>query len=160
MEKYHVTAQGPGFTPTTRGMPGSFSGIWTDKDEKVDIVNENRAYDGWELGARGGSPGNWIGGATFDSKMYVVHSDGTVETRDSGYSPYRNFTAKDLKGASWVAVQIWELGNSLAYITGKDTGSLLVHQSKTEPGYLFTNCVREKYGKPFGMGNLAPIYRK
>ena len=140
-------------------MPGSFEGTWTDKDENVHVVNENRAYDGWELGARGGSPGTWIGGATFGGKVYVVHSDGTVETRDSAYSPYRNFTAKDLKGSSWVAVQIWELGNSLAYITGKDPGSLLP-QSKTEPGFLFTNCVREKYGKPFGLGPLAPIYRR
>lgn len=63
---------------------------------------------------------------------------------------YRNFTARDratntythLKGASvWVDTQIWELGNSLSYITGITFGD---SKGKNEPGNVFSNCVSKE----------------
>jgi hypothetical protein len=68
-ELYGVTAKGAGFTPTTRGTPGSFEGSRIDKngiEQEVNIVNENRSYDGWQLGARAHVPGTWLAGLTFN----------------------------------------------------------------------------------------------
>lgn len=128
--------------------------IRTGLEQEVFVVNENRAWDGWEIAARGGTWG-WVGGATFGAETYVLRSDGSVVTRPSGYSPYRNFTAKDLKthpngrGNSWVSVQVWELGNSLGMITEKRSVSLFERNPRDESGKLFTNCVRKKYGRSF-----------
>jgi hypothetical protein len=157
-DMYSVTAKGAGFTPSTKGTPGSFNGSRIDEkgiEQEVNVVNENRAYDGWQIGAKAHA-GQWVAGVTINDTSIRIHSDGRVELVPSGYSPYRNFVARDLREVapfiSWVGAQVWELGNSLSYITDKGPAPYLDpnRNNNDEPGLLFTDCVRRKYGGHYG----------
>ncbi len=54
--------------------------------------------------------------------------------------PYVNYTATDVTGATAISVQIFELGNSLNYITtGKPVGHL--NSPADDPGAKFAQCV-------------------
>ena len=157
---YKVSAKGDGFVPTITGVPGTFLGSRIDKnglEQEVFVVNENRSYDGYQLAVRAHVMAEWIAGVTFNDTKYVLFADGTVGRTPSGYSPYRNFTAKDLhtnpnvkEKVSWVHVQVWELGNSLGYITETNRGGTSLNPNPTqEGGKLFSDCVRKKYGRAF-----------
>ena len=159
-EMFKITAQGDGFVPTRTGVPGTFMGTRIDKnglEQNVFVVNENRAYTGWQLAGRTRALWPWVAGVTIGEEMIVVYKDFRVGTEPSGYSPYRNFTASDLRTEpgvpphSWVSVQVWELGNSLGMITNinNEFQSNINPNVEKENGKRFTDCVKGKYKKAF-----------
>jgi len=120
------------FQPSSRGRNGFFNGnnlnIFNPGSQETYIVNEVNAYSAPQLarlherieGLRPGSVSR-LAGLTID----FTTKSGQV----TGFSPYRNFTARDVNVRSnsstlagvnaIVDTQIWELGNSLGDITGK-----------------------------------------
>jgi YD repeat-containing protein len=143
------------FRPSAPGRNGSFTGknmYKPSEDSTVYVENEVRAFNSAQLAKLnerfGGSKpprGSGIPGLTIDF---------TYNGEETGFSPYRDFTARD-KGRfenkmpgvpTFTETQIWELGNSLSYITGANFGIEPLH----EPGKEFQQCVTGvlKGGKP------------
>lgn len=138
------------FQPSARGRNGSFLGrnlsIANVQNQEVFVVNEVRAYSATQLariherveGLRPGSVGR-LAGLTID----WTDKNGNV----TGFSPYRNFTARDVRSSSstiagvnaFVDTQIWELGNSLGNITGRHIAG-----RGNEEGPVFEDCVRKQ----------------
>jgi len=138
------------FQASARGRNGSFDGrnlnVSNPGNQQIYIVNAVDAYTANQLariherieGLRPGSVGR-LAGLTID----FTDKNGNT----TGYSPYRNFTAKDVRsGSSTLAgvsavtdTQIWELGNSLGDITGK-----AIARKIKEEGPVFEDCVRKQ----------------
>jgi len=138
------------FQASSRGRNGFFNGsnlnISNPDIRETYIVNEVNAYTANQLariherieGLRTGSVGR-LAGLTID----FTDKNGNI----TGYSPYRNFTARDVRSDSStlagvsavVDTQIWELGNSLGNITGKAIGG-----KGNEEGPAFEDCVRKQ----------------
>jgi hypothetical protein len=111
------------FQPSRPGRNGSFDGRAIDRpaeNSQVSVVNEVRAFNASQLTAlyaRFVGPSRGVRGLT------VGFTDNNGQ--ETGFSPYRNFTARDsgrfpsvISGVStFTATQIWELGNSLRRIT-------------------------------------------
>jgi hypothetical protein len=144
------------FKPSSPGNPGSFTGTNLNSDPRVaqiHIENEVRSYSSRQLGKLlvkfgGHTPGKGRGvaGLTIDFK--------TANGAETGYSPYRNFTARDankfvgqIAGIdNFVETQIHELGNSLDLITGIYIGdpALSAVGGDSDSGFAFETCVKTK----------------
>jgi RHS repeat-associated protein len=142
------------FQTSSRGSNGSFNGnnlnIANPANQGISIVNEVNAYSANQLARlheriKGLQPGSVsrLAGLTID----FTTKSGQV----TGFSPYRNFTARDVRnGSSTLAgvnavvdTQIWELGNSLGDITGRHIAG-----TEKEEGPAFEDCVRKQLASP------------
>ena len=101
------------FSPSRRGKNGSFIGFGADKlssggnDSEIMVINDFTAYSRADI--------KWI----TDRDLFGVTFGPDPDNEAAGFTPYRNFTAKDLKNSRAIlATQIHELGNSLRHITG------------------------------------------
>lgn len=146
------------FDPTSRGHNGSFTGQTLDGHQiggnsSVNVVNEANAFDTAGITAIARSYGHKgkFDGITIPERVSNLEG---IDLGESGFTPYRNFTASDAyRYANWVGgipeyvrVQIHELGNSLSYITGNQFSSFPEEKDK-DPGKAFENCVRDELAK-------------
>jgi RHS repeat-associated protein len=128
------------FTPSQPGVPGGFTGSITDN-------NTDWLY--FISGGASGGSNTWTFTVTNDVTSFtgfMSNSDGTCCAM--GYTdpanPFVNFTATGMSASSTLNVQIFELGNSLALITGTDPSSIIDNPNNpgfNEPGYFFAQTV-------------------
>jgi YD repeat-containing protein len=119
---------------------GKFVGYGTDKirnggnDTNIEVTNNSTKYDSTELKLLSDSNRILLGGSPRKSRREVQGLTLKV-------NPYLNFTANQLRDPSRIAfIQVFELGNSLYYITGV-TMVGIEENPNTEPGKKLTDCV-------------------
>jgi len=122
-------------------------------NSSIHVVNEVNAFDTAGITAIAHSYGHKgvKDGITIPER---VRNQEGIDLGESGFSPYRNFTASDANRAvNWVGgipeyvrVQIHELGNSLSLITGNQFSSF-PKENDQDAGQAFQNCVRDELAK-------------
>jgi RHS repeat-associated protein len=139
------------FVPSSRGANGSFTGIprGGSPTNPITVLNDVRSYS--RRGLRrlvkrfNGRDGGAVAGAFVPPSIL---SEDLARSIDTGFSAYRNYTARDLQGSAYVflIVQIHELGNSLQNITG---ASVFPSLNSTDPdaGQVLEECFRNEYAK-------------
>jgi uncharacterized protein RhaS with RHS repeats len=138
------------FQASSRARNGVFNGtnmnVSNPDNQQVSVVNEVHAYTANQLsrmhekfeGLKPNSVGRLAG-------LTIGFTD--ISGNITGYSPYRNFTASDVKSNSSTLsgvnaitdTQIWELGNSLGFIT-----HTAIAGEGQEEGPMFEDCVRKQ----------------
>jgi RHS repeat-associated protein len=130
---------GLSFKPSEPGKFGAFVGEG-DANGDFTIYNNDTKYNRGTLTYMAKRvPGNeWI-------------PENGVHGRTSPSNPYENYTARD--ATSLVDTQIYELGNSLAFITGTvpEKVDMRPGPNNNEPGNLLLKCV--KNGGPFPLSS-------
>lgn len=139
------------FTGSRRGSNGSFTGFGPDSisnggnNSQIDVVNEVNAFTSSRLKSiyNQGLPVNQQLGPG-------VILDGYTGPTGSGYTPYRNFTASNLRNAAYILqVQVHELGHSLDEIvfgTGVNSGFDRQSNNYELAGQKLVDCVRNRGG--------------
>lgn len=135
------------FTPSRRGQNGSFTGYGADSydnggfDAEIMVINEVRAFTSTDLRNQQNTALAARGQPPLPAGSFIM---GRVGTTPSGYTPYRNYTASDLRNSRAIlATQIHELGNSLRAITGVTMvpNSVQGIGGDADPGTRLERCV-------------------
>ena len=140
---FHVAMMS--FVPSHAGVPGqagsftgSMAGVFTGTGSPLAPGPSVFSVTNYVNKTGGALTATYIlSGGTVPPGIGVIGLTGTS-------NPFVNYTAEGLSGSQTTEVQIWELGNSLGYITGNfvSNPNTSIGSANTESGSRLQNCYR------------------
>jgi len=140
------------FTPSQSDQNGSFTGdkagVYTGLDTpdvpgpmQFTVVNDT------SMNQSAVTASYYIARRTYGQPDPAVHSiAGFTNEHDFTYGPFLNYTANNQSPSDILDTQVWELGNSLAFITHTFPANVNIEPgvNNTEPGNTLLDCFHRK----------------